>query len=69
MQISYKNLDQTTQTKAETEDYGAVVSDEIEGTDEKGGWSAHIRWIVFALHAAAAFGLAIALSVLIGGAK
>ena len=68
MQISYKNLDQTAKTETETEDYGAVVSDEMEGT-ERGGCSAHIMWIVFALHAAAAFGLAIALSVLIGGAK
>ena len=68
MQISYKNLDQTVQTETETEDYGTVVSDEMEGT-EKRGWSAHIMWIVFASHAAAAFGLAIALSVLIGGAK
>ena len=67
MQISYKNLDQMAQTETETEDYGAVVSHKMEGT-LKGGWSAHIRWIVFALHAAAAFGLAVALSVLIGGA-
>ena len=59
-------LDQT--AEAETEDYGAVESDNMDGT-EKGRSSAHFRWFVFVVHATDALGLAIALSALIGGAK
>ena len=51
---------------AQTENNGAVVLDNMEGT-EKERWGTHFRWIVFAVHAATALGFAIALSALICG--